>query len=234
MYYEDMVPYKYRKVGGWMMFFNVLFIISIVGGALGILLLALLLSLATSDNALDGYSTLYVLALTIQLIVGMVFAILARKKMQERDKAGYRRYGLLYYGFAIACSVVVPFFNGSVAMGNYFYSIAVSVGWFLFFYFYVAKSERVAVYFDPNYVPPPLPPAVMYYPYGANYYGVNPQASYPYGQYGYGQYPYMQYPYGYSQYQYPPAYGQPPYPGAYQYPPQPQSPYSPWGPPPQA
>lgn len=220
MYYPQPVPQPdYRKLGGWLMFFNVLLIINAASAACGAL--NTLVSLGTLSSLFRFFPVWYWAVMSVMSIGGILVCVFALLRLHRRNLAGFRLFMMLYFGvYAVNSALVfVVFLLPGHTLGDWMRNIfsllsypeaemqwfmdtmnravnsiltlsvvvalIVCVGGGIGTWFYLKRSRRVAVYFDPNYVPPP--PV------------------------------------------YPPAYGQPPYPGVYYYPSQPQGPYGQWG-----
>ena len=232
-----MNPYawQYRKLGGWLMFINVMSIIGIVSGGIGILsyvsMFVMFGAIGSLEPALDAFfhtmqifmSVMFVVLL-VQLALNIcVVVFLNRRRLHPFKIAYLAEYGLavLMYIAGIVLFAVLPFGELYAMLfrdipGDAYYELqssgffaamdsfnivyitlyavfaAAAIGLGVAWWFYFKKSQRVKIYFDPNFPEPPpyymwdaraawQPPV-----YSAPTYGYAPaapgQCQYPQGQ----------------------------------------------------
>ncbi len=195
-----MNPYawQYRKLGGWLMFINVMSIIGIASGGAGILsyisLFAMFGAMRGIEPAMSAMFDAFQVFMGVMFIVMLVqlalnicvVVFLNRRRLQPLKIAYLAEYALtvLMYIAGIILFAVVPFSNlyavlfrdmpgdayyelqssGFLAMMDSFnivyimiYAVAaaVAIGLGVAWWFYFKKSQRVKVYFDPNFPEPP-------------------------------------------------------------------------------
>lgn len=209
MYYQPQP--NYRRLGGWLMFIKVIAILQIVSSGYSLLTTPFntaTVYMPAWYRVLNVFLAMAMLALSICTLVFLGRRQLQQFRLSWLSyfgvavvsaAAGSIMFSLNQYAMLSYMRQSSPYYTSysssekqvfdamimktlDFVLALFIVGVFVQIGMLIAWYYYLQRSKRVAVYFDPNYVEPLL----QYYPYGAPYY---PQA----GQTGgyYGQAPYL-------------------------------------------